>query len=775
MSPAERAALNTSRQAVSSTSFWKMGKPARWALGLGIVFMTGVALVLLFLLTLATNNRSFYEENFTRLVVVNVAVAVVLLLVIVWLSVRLALRVKRRKFGSQLLLKLVAIFALVGLLPGLLIYTVSYQFVSRSIETWFDVRVETALTAGLNLGRTTLDTLAADLAGQTRAAANSLSGTSNAGAGLAMERLRDQLLASDLVLWSATGQALASAGDSRFELNPDRPSGALLRQVREQRVVSSIEGLEDLDLQGVVGAEQLQGIASSAAPRIKVLALVPPTSFGLGAQERFLQVTAPLPVLLVADALAVQIANREYQERALGREGLRRMYIGTLTLALFLSVFGAVLLAALLGNQLVRPLLVLAEGMRDVARGDLTPKASLAAKDELAGLTRTFAHMTSELSDARQAVQQSMRQVDTARANLQTILDNLTAGVVVLDSKNRILSVNPGATRILRAPLSAHLGQGFDAMEGLSAFAAWVMEQFERFLSDLQYDGGYWQQSFELRPDAGAAGTAGPASEASGVVTLIARGALLPNGDRLLVFDDVSEIISAQRAQAWGEVARRLAHEIKNPLTPIQLSAERLAMKLDGKLQGAESAVLNKSVKTIVDQVDAMKRLVNEFRDYARLPAAQLLPVDLNALVSDITQLYENADVPVRLELSPDCPQVLADPQQVRQVVHNLVQNAQDATPVGAGSVVLQTRPSESGRWVRLHVLDAGPGFTESIMKRAFEPYVTTKPKGTGLGLAVVKKIMDEHGGRIELAHRLDDDGHTVRGAQVSLSFKVAN
>jgi nitrogen fixation/metabolism regulation signal transduction histidine kinase len=775
MSTANRPGQTAGSPSAQGPSFWKMGKPARWALGLGIVFMTGVALVLLFLLTLATNNRSFYEENFTRLVVVNVAVAVVLLLVIVWLSVRLALRLKRRKFGSQLLLKLVAIFALVGLLPGLLIYTVSYQFVSRSIETWFDVRVETALTAGLNLGRTTLDTLSADLAGQTRAAANGLSGSSNAGAGLAMERLREQLLASDLVLWSANGQALASAGDSRFELNPERPSGALLRQVRERRVVASIEGLEDLDLQGVVGPEQLQGIASNAAPRIKVLALVPPTTFGLGAQERFLQVTAPLPVLLVADALAVQIANREYQERALGREGLRRMYIGTLTLALFLSVFGAVLLAALLGNQLVRPLLVLAEGMRDVARGDLTPKVSLAAKDELAGLTRTFAHMTAELSDARQAVQQSMRQVDTARANLQTILDNLTAGVVVLDAKNRILSVNPGATRILRAPLAAHLGEGFDAMDGLGAFSAWVVEQFERFLSDPQHDGGHWQQSFELRPDAGAAATAGPSSDGNGVVTLIARGALLPNGDRLLVFDDVSEIISAQRAQAWGEVARRLAHEIKNPLTPIQLSAERLAMKLEGKLQGPESAVLNKSVKTIVDQVDAMKRLVNEFRDYARLPAAQLLPVDLNALVSDITQLYENSDVPVRLELSADCPQVLADPQQVRQVVHNLVQNAQDATPVGAGTVVLQTRPSESGRWVRLHVLDAGPGFTESIMKRAFEPYVTTKPKGTGLGLAVVKKIMDEHGGRIELAHRLDDDGHTVRGAQVSLSFKVAN
>jgi len=220
-------------------------------------------------------------------------------------------------------------------------------------------------------------------------------------------------------------------------------------------------------------------------------------------------------------------------------------------------------------------------------------------------------------------------------------------------------------------------------------------------------------------------------------------------------------------------VARRLAHEIKNPLTPIQLSAERLAMKLAPKLEGPELAVLNKSVKTIVDQVDAMKRLVNEFRDYARLPAAQLQAVPLNALLQDIASLYDAGDVPLVLELEPGCPDVLADPQQVRQVVHNLVQNAQDATPAGAGPVVLRTRRSESGRWVRLLVLDRGPGFAEAILQRAFEPYVTTKAKGTGLGLAVVKKIMDEHGGRVEIAHRLEGDA--VRGAQVSLSFRVAN
>jgi nitrogen fixation/metabolism regulation signal transduction histidine kinase len=742
---------------------------SRWALGTAVVFMVGVGLVLVFMLTLATNNRALYEVNYLRLVGLNAAVAVLLLAVIVWLVFKLWSRLRRGKFGARLLLKLAGIFALVGFLPGTLIYTVSYQFVSRSIETWFDVRVETALNAGLNLGRTTLDTLAADLGAKTRVAANGLANTSDVGTTLALERLRDQLGAIDVVLWGANGQALATAGESRFQLTPERPSGSVLRQVRSQRVYTSIEGLEDLG--AAAAPDALATLPLAQAPRIRALALVSPGGFGLGGDARVLQITAPLPALLVTDALAVQLAHREYQERALARDGLRQMYIGTLTLALFLAVFGAVLLAVLLGNQLVRPLLVLAEGMREVAQGDLTPKVSLPARDELAGLTRTFAHMTRELADARHTVQESIQQVDAARANLQTILDNLTAGVVVLDHHHHILSVNPGATRILRLPLAAHVGQTLGAVHGLEGFATWVQQQFDTFLAGSElHDGGHWQQSYGL----GGAGDAGEhAGQPVPQTTLIARGALLPNAERLLVFDDISEVISAQRAQAWGEVARRLAHEIKNPLTPIQLSAERLAMKLEGKVNGPDAVVLNKSVKTIVDQVDAMKRLVNEFRDYARLPAARLTPLDLNALVTDILGLYDQADVSVVTDLDPRNPWVAADAQQVRQVVHNLVQNAQDATPVGAGPVLLRTRLSDSGQWVRLQVLDRGAGFSEPILQRAFEPYVTTKTKGTGLGLAVVKKIMDEHGGRIEIANQPSDAAYS--GAQVSLSFKVAN
>ena len=753
-----------------SPSLKQSSRALRWTIGVGAALMVALGLVLLFLLTQATDNREMYERNYARLFTLNVVVAVLLLLAIGWIAYRLWSRVRRGRFGSRLLVKIAAVFALAGLAPGLLIYVVSYQFVARSIESWFDVKVEGALDAGLNLGRVTLDVLSNDLAAKARASASQIVDAPDATVSLPLERLREQIGATDAVLWSPSGQPIGTAGQSRFQLAPERPTSQQFRNARSQKFITWIEGLED---------------ATTPVPanaRIKALVPVSSARFELQGETRYLMVTQALPTSLVANAIAVTEANREYQERALARDGLKRMYIGTLTLSLFLAVFGAVLLAVLLGNQIARPLLLLADGVSQVAAGDLTPKTVMPGKDELGGLTRAFADMTQQLADARQSVQSSMAQVNAARGNLQTILDNLTAGVMVLDAQGTILSTNPGATRILRAPLAAFEGRRLAEVEGLEDFAAGVQSQFEQFMGDRQAHGlDHWQQSFEL--GASQSGLAGHASQ--NAITVVARGAQLPGATRLLVFDDISEIVSAQRSQAWGEVARRLAHEIKNPLTPIQLSAERLEMKLTGKVDAPGQAILTKSVKTIVDQVDAMKRLVNEFRDFARLPAAVLKPIDLNALVSEVLQLYghENALVPVDLELDPRSPPIQGDAQQLRQVVHNLLQNAQDATQTAASAlpaqaaprnVILRTQWNETAQRVRLTVVDQGGGFPDNILARAFEPYVTTKAKGTGLGLAVVKKIADEHGTRVDIANRIADG--RILGAQVSLSFAtVAN
>jgi len=744
------------------------GRSLRRAIAVGAALMVLIGLVLLYLLTQATNNREMYEQNYARLFTLNVVVASSLLLAIVWVGVRLYQRVRQGRFGSRLLVKIATIFALVGVAPGLLIYVVSYQFVSRSIETWFDVKVEGALEAGLNLGRVTLDTLSNDLASKTRIAAGQLGDSTDTAPDLVLSRVMEQLGATEATVWNSGGKLLASVGPIGFQLSPDKPSGTQFRTARAERSLAWVEGLEE------------GGPGKLSSPRIKALVPIASASVGLATEQRFLLVQRALPANFVANALAVESANREYQERALSREGLKRMYIGTLTLSLFLAVFGAILLAVILGNQIARPLLVLTEGVSQVAAGDLTPKRAMQGNDELGGLTRAFASMTQQLADARHTVQRSMVQVDSARAHLQTILDNLTSGVLVLNADGSVRSANPGAARILKLPLASFRGATLRQLAGLEVFAVGVQQQFSEFLSRrLEQPNDHWQQSFEL-----GAAQESMASGADRPQTVIARGAILPDRSRLLVFDDISDIVSAQRAQAWGEVARRLAHEIKNPLTPIQLSAERLEMKLGGKLHPPEQAILTKSVKTIVDQVDAMKRLVNDFRDYARLPAAVLEALDLNALVADVMHLYEATVVPIHLELDAQIPRVLGDAEQLRQVLHNLLQNAQDATeqslaalpvslPAGTDvSIVLRTQLLPNSARVRLSVLDHGGGFPENILKRAFEPYVTTKQRGTGLGLAVVKKIADDHASRIEISNRVQDA--KVFGAQVSLSLASA-
>jgi nitrogen fixation/metabolism regulation signal transduction histidine kinase len=414
-----------------------MTKAARWAWVVSLVAVTGACGVLAFLLSIgATAPRGFFERHYVWLFWLNVVVAALLVLVIGIAAVRLVIRVKRGKFGSRLLLKLAAIFALVGVVPGLLIYTVSYQFVNRSIESWFDVKLASALDAGLKLGQGTLDSLVDELGVKTRSAAERLAELNSMPQTLALERVREQLSARTVALVGANGQILLSVGGDTHSLTPDRPQSELLRQVRAKGLVSKIDSLEE------------------DPPRLRALALLPSSDLSLGGGDRYLMVVQALPASMVANALAVQAANAEYLQRGLERDGLRRMYLGTLTLVLVLAVFAALLLAVTLGNQLARPLLLLADGVRQVAQGDLTRKPVLSSRDELGGLTRSFADMTQQLADARGLVEQSVAQLESARTNLQTILDNLTAGVIVFDAQQRIDTVNPGATRILKLPLA---------------------------------------------------------------------------------------------------------------------------------------------------------------------------------------------------------------------------------------------------------------------------------------------------------------------------------
>ncbi len=706
---------------------------------------------LVFLLAVSTKNTAAVNPYFGALYWINIVVAALLLLLILGLSSRLLWRLRKRRFGSRLLFKLAMVFTLVGVLPGLVIYVVSYQFVARSIETWFDVKVERALTSGLNLGRTTLEVLLADLTAKGRNVAAQLVDNHGDIAPVALEQLLQQLSLEQATVFDGNGNVLASAGGNPFALVPDLPGPEAMRQLRLMGQLASVEGGED-------------GSADAGSSlRLRVVIPLPTRSLLLPGHQRYLLLVQNVPSAISRSALEVQRAYAEYQERALGRDGLRRMYISTLTLTLFLAVFAAVLLAVLMGNQLARPLLLLADGMRAVAGGDLRPRPEVRSSDELGSLTRSFNAMTAQLSEARHQAEASRQALEASRAYLQSVLDNLTAGVLVLGDGLRLTLANPSATRVLRVALQGAVGRPITDVEALQGFAAEIDSAFHELGSG---SSDHWLRQIDYTP---------PGSDTA--LTLLVRGArlLLPgHSAAVVVFDDISELISAQRSLAWGEVARRLAHEIKNPLTPIQLSAERLQMKLESRLSGSDRDMLTRATGTIVNQVTAMRRMVDEFRDYARTPVTTLAPMDLNALIGDVLNLYAAQSAHVHAQLAPSLPLIEGDAAQLRQVVHNLLQNALDAIAGQEhGSITVRTetyRSSSSGtQRVRLSVSDSGPGFSDKVLSRAFEPYVTTKPRGTGLGLAVVRKIAEEHHARAEVQNLGTEAG--ISGARVSLIF----
>ncbi|KAF1026952.1 MAG: Alginate biosynthesis sensor protein KinB [Burkholderia plantarii] len=746
------------------------------------------ALLLLVLLAAASANTEFFDRYYSWLYTANILVALVFLLVVLALVAMIVVRLRKGKFGTRLLAKLAVFFALVGVVPGGIIYIVSYQFVSRSIESWFDVNVETALTAGLNLGRGMLDASLSDLQTKSRLMTDQLASvdaTTN-GTTLTLLRLRDQFGVQDATIvepghGSGAGATpdlhiVAQASGNFSTLIPDdMPTPLMLAQAREHGGYAAIEGEVD-------GDPHARG--SKGALRLRVVQRIPDASTALlQPAERFLQLTQPVSPTLARNADLVQRAYREYQEKSLGRSGLRKMYIGTLTLALFLATFIAMMIALALGNQLARPLFLLAQGTKEVAEGDYTPKRELKTRDELGFLTQSFNAMTRQLSEARLAVERNRVALEHSKSYLESILANLTAGVFVLDRQFRLTIANRGAERIFRQPFQLQVGTPLDQIGTVAEFGVMVRKAFADRDAAGQGSGedrGHWQQQLAVV----VPGETDP-------LTLLVRGTRLASATLgeaadpqtsgyVIVFDDISDVISAQRSVAWGEVARRLAHEIKNPLTPIQLSAERLQMKLADKLAPTDAEVLKRGATTIVNQVQAMKRMVDDFRDYARTPPAVLGNLQLNDLVSEVLTLYgvgEGKNM-IAVELGP-LPVIRGDATQLRQVIHNLLQNAQDSVAEGSQPRVwLETRaveygdPDANGKTrvaVRLTVSDNGPGFPARILTRAFEPYVTTKAKGTGLGLATVKKIVDEHGARIDLRNRMQ--GEVVEGAQVSILF----
>ena len=700
-----------------------------------LIVGTALAGVLLFLLATASSaDSTLFVRQYPLLLGLNAALAVALAAL---LGVQLSALLRRYRsgvFGSRLSLRFLLLFALMAVVPGALVYTVSVQFLTKSIESWFDVKVDAALEGGIALGQSTVDRMLGEMQVKGRAMALELADRTPAQQVALLNRLREQAGVQEAVVVSANGKLLASASEDVSKFLPELPTAQMLRQARSASGYSSID--------------------SAAGRPLALRVVLPVTGLALADEARFLQLRETVPAGLAKSAEAVEAAYRDYRELAVSRQGLRRIYIVTLTLALLMALFVAVSLAVILSNRLSAPLANLAQATQAVARGDFSQRPPVTSRDELGVLTESFNSMTRQLDEARRVVESNRIALETAKASLENILANLSAGVLVFDRELRLSISNRGAAEILGGELGVHAGKPLAGWTGaLETFAGPVREHF------LSHGARTWQLEITLK------GTG---------KTLLARGAALPEvtgGGYVLVFDDITQLIQAQRATAWAEVARRLAHEIKNPLTPIQLSAERLEMKLEGKLAADEAEILRRNTQTIVNQVTALKSMVDDFGDYARLPAPVPAGFDLNTLVVDVLALYETSSVPIAKHLAPALPPVWADSAQIRQVIHNLVQNAQDALenrkePRQLPAV--EVRTELAGDKVRLSVTDNGDGFPEELMARIFEPYVTTKPRGTGLGLAIVKKIVDEHHGSIAIENQPE------RGASVSVLLPLA-
>jgi nitrogen fixation/metabolism regulation signal transduction histidine kinase len=694
-----------------------------------------LGVIFLFLLATASANTALFARSYNLLLVLNGTMVAALMGLVGYQLLRLRKQHKAGVFGSRLAARLVLLFALIAVLPGALLYGVSVQFLGKSIESWFDVRVDRALEGGLNLARSSLDYLLKETTNKATQLALTLQEAEPGSLSSRLNRASEQAGIYEAGLFSSSGGVLAVAGVSGSTLTPEPPPAQALRRARLQQTYSAIEQMGD---QGLV-----------------LRVVVPVNSSDPLEPLRLLQVVEPVPKQLQQDADKVQAGYRDYQEISFSRTALKRLYALTLTLTLLLALLSALGLAVVLSEQFSRPLGLLAEGTRAVAQGDFSRRHPVQSRDELGVLTESFNTMTAQLAEAQQKEEENRRAIETTRAYLESVLANLSAGVLAFDNAFRLRTANPSAAVILQQPLADLIGVPLAdwgrRMPALAAFADLVAEGFRSGRD------GQWQRQAEV-------------SVSNQTRVLLMRGSGLPGEPApgcVVVFDDVSELVQAQRDAAWAEVARRLAHEIKNPLTPIQLSAERLAVKLTGKLGGADEEALTRGTQTIIAQVAAMKHMVDDFAIYARQPRpGKMQPVNLGALLLEVLALYENLRPYVSLKLPEHDAVIHGEPTRLRQVFHNLIQNAIDAqmdVADPAYELEVELRADE----LMLSVADAGSGFPEDMMRRAFEPYVTTKAKGTGLGLAIVKKIVDEHHGRVTIENR------RPRGAQVTLHFPL--
>lgn len=682
-------------------------------------------LISLFLINAAIQNSAEFNKYFFPLLIINLTGLFLLLVLIGASMIRLILQFYHQTAGARLTLRLMLIFATTAIAPLAIVYYFSLDLLSQGVDRWFDVKVENALNDSLELSRIALNSRIREYRHQSEGIAVSLSTLSSKNLKLHLNELRKKNGIYELSLITATGEIAAFSSADKLRQKPETPTESILQSARQSGFYVE---MDSIDVQGL---------------HLQVILYLPAIS-SIKSEYSFLQ--ALFPVNDRAHTLAdnVQTALSAYKELAFMRQQLKSSFILILTLVLLLSVLGALWAAIYFSQRLVQPIKELAHATRDVAAGHYDKQLPPSSNDEIGFLVNSFNDMTRRIAATRDEAKLSQTEVEQQRAYLEAVLGRLSTGVITLDHDLSIHTANHASSQILGLNLTALVGKQLSEIE---KNATYTQAFINVIVEHIQQQNSEWTEQVAIFGN-------------NGRQILICRGSVMPADKNqrmgyIIVYDDITTLVQAQRNAAWGEVARRLAHEIKNPLTPIQLSAERLRHKYLGTMSAEDAQVLDRATHTIVQQVEAMKEMVKAFSEYALVPQLKLIPLNINQLIREVVDLYENnqSNVEIRTDLAPELPLVEADANRMRQLLHNLIKNAMEAmVELTQGKISITTRivtnfQTHTAENVEILIQDTGPGFPANILENLFDPYVTTKPKGSGLGLAIVKKIVEEHNG----------------------------